>query len=216
MNNDRGARAWRASKERKVKRVRPTLDRTQRIEFLELVAQMASRSTFERKFNLTSADIEFYKREFDVESPDEARRLARRLRQENEDLHDIKILEETQKVREAEEVAQARLEALEAKRAADAIKPKKKIDINKIRQEDAERQRRFTEQQGKIEKPTKEWRLPFEEGRGTEEEQIDAFRRDIIYHGLAFTGKKFNVTSQQIKYEATRLGLNINWDIVRR
>lgn len=218
MNNlDRASRAWQAGKERKTTRSRPELDRVQRIEFLELVAQMASQSTFERKLGLTGADVVFYKKELDIESQDEARRLARKLRMVHDDEREANVIEQTAKAREAEQIAQARLEALEAKRATDSIeKTRKKPDINKIRQEDAERNRRFLESQAGVEKPEKDWRLPIAEGEGTETEQIDRFRRAIVYHGLSFTAKRYGATAQQIKYEAARRGLKINWDIVRR
>lgn len=217
MNTDRGSKAWKAGKERKIKRVRPILDRVQRIQFLELYAQMSSNTTFERKLGLSSADVAFYKRELDVESPDEARRLANKLKIKGEDEREAKLLERTQQVREAEEIAQARLEALEAKkRATEQAKPRKKIDINKVRQEDADRQKRFAAQHSAVSKPEKEWRLSMEQGAGSESEQIDRFRRAIIYHGLGFTVKTYGATTEQIKYEAARLGLKINWDIVRK
>ncbi len=217
MNNDKASRAWQASKNKGTTRVRPTLDRVQRIEFLELLAQMSSRSVFERKLGLLGSDIEFYKRELDVESPDEARRKANQMKRMGEDEREAQVLERTQQVREAEQVAQARLEALETKRAAEAAeKPRKKVDVNRIRQEDADRQRRFAESQSGIEAPTKEWRLKIEEGDGSEEDQKDRFRRSLVYHGLTFTAKKYGATTQQVKFEAARLGLKINWDIVRR
>jgi len=217
MSNDRGGRAWRAAKDKQTSRVRPTLDRPQRIEFLELVAQMSSRITFERKLGLNAADVEFYKREFDVESPDEARRLARSLRTAGDDEREARMLEETQKARDAEEIAQARLEALEAKKVADAAsKPARKVDVNKVRQEDAERQRRFAEQQAGVEKPDRTWELPMEEGQGSRAEQIDRFRRDLVYHGLSFVRRKHGATAQQARYEAARLGIKVNWDIIRK
>jgi len=217
MNDDRASRAWQASKNKGTTRVRPALDRVQRIEFLELLAQMTSRSVFERKLGLSGADIEFYKRELDVESPDEARRMARQLKLRSDDEKEANILEQAAKAREAQEVAQARLDEMEARRAAEAAeKPRTKVDIDAVRKEDAARQRRHVESQAGVEKPQKEWRLRIEEGDGTESDQIDRFRRSIVYHGLSFTAKKCGATTQQIRYEAARLGLKINWDIVRR
>lgn len=217
MNNDRASRAWQANKNKGTTRVRPSLDRVQRIEFLELVAQMSSIATFERKLGLTSADVAFYKRELDVESPDEARRKARKLQLQSDDEREARIVEQTRQVREAERIAQARLEVLEAQKAARELeKPARKTDINSVRHEDAERQRRLDEQLSAVKKPAKEWHLPMEAGSGSKEEQMDRFRRDIVYHGLGFTAKKHNVTPAQIRYEASRLKLSINWDIVRK
>jgi len=217
MNNDRASRAWQANKSKGTTRVRPSLDRVQRIQFLEMVAQMSSVSMFERKLGLTSADVASYRREFDVESPDEARRLARKLQLQSDDEREARIVEQTQIVREAEQIAQARLEALEAQKAARELeKPERNVDVNRVRQEDADRQRRFEEQQSSVKVPEKDWHLSIEAGSGSREEQVDRFRRSIVYHGLSFTAKKHNVTQGQIKHEASRLGLNINWDIVRR
>jgi hypothetical protein len=216
MNDDRASKAWKAGKERQSKRVRPALSHAQKIEFLELVAQMASRSTFERRLGLNASDITFYKKELDVESQDEARRLARALRSEHDEQKEAQVLEQLAHARQAEEVAQARLNELEArKQRAEAEKPRRKVDVNKVKQEDAERQRRFAAQQADLEEPKTEWRLPIEAGQGSEQEQIDRFRREIIYHGLSFVRKKHRATNVQIKWEATRLGLKINWDIVR-
>jgi hypothetical protein len=215
--SDREKRAWLANKNRGTTRVRPVLDRVQRIEFLELVAQMSGRSVFERKLSLNSADIEFYKQELDIESPDEARRLASKLKRQGDDERDAKLLEQTQQIRNAEEVAQARLEALETKRAAeDNARPRRETDINKVRQEDAERQRRFADQQESQEITAKAWNLPMEHDLGSKEEQADRFRREIMYRGLSFVNSKYGTTSNQVKIEAKRLGLSINWDIVRR
>ena len=201
---DREKCAWQASKKRGG-RERPELNRLQRIQFLKLVAQLATRSVFERKLGLSPADVEFYKTRMDIESGDEARRLARRLEMETDDATEARVLEQTQKAREAEEVAQQRLETLELQRQADVTDRAKnrKVDANAVRQEDAERQRRFAEQQAGVDKPKKEWKLPMEVGSGSREEQIDRFRRDCIYHGLAFVQKKYVATAQQIKWEAT-------------
>jgi hypothetical protein len=217
MNNDRASRVWKANKENNPARERPKLDRLQRIQFLELVAQMASRATFERKLDLSSADIEFYKKELDIESPDEARRLARRLQLQSDDEYEARVLEETRKVREAEETAQARLEALRAKKEKEAAnRSRPKVDVNKVRQEDADRQRLFEEQQSSLEEPDKPWRLSFEENAGSESEQIERFHMTITHRGLSFAAKRYGATPKQIRYEADRLGLSINWDIVRK
>lgn len=210
---DREKRAWAASKKR-TRRDKPTLTFAQRIEFLELVARMASSTEFERKLGLTSSDVENYKKLLNVESQDEARVLARKMKKENEEKREASIIEQTKCVREAEVVAQQRLEELEAKR--NATRPLKIVDANAIKMEDKERQRRFEAQQSKVEVPEKVWELPLEGTASQRAEQIDRFRRELIYHGFNFVRKKYNATNAQIKHEAIRLGLKINWDIVRR
>lgn len=217
MNDDRASRAWRASKNRKSTRKRPVLSTEEKIEFLGLVGQLASRTMFERKLSLTPGDVEFYKRELDVETPEEARRLARRLQQGDGTSREERAMNEPKKAREAEAVAQARLDELEAKkRAQEAEQPRRRVDLDEIRKQDAARQRILEQQENTLKAPKQEWQLPIEVGGGSKAEQIDRFRRDIIYHGMHFVQKKHNATPAQIKYEAARLGLKIDWDIVRR
>jgi hypothetical protein len=143
---------------------------------------------------------------------------------------EAEILEQTQQARAAEKIANERLQKLRRTTVVHKRSTKtedlpddqiifERKDItkaNKIRQEDAERQRRFAAQQADLEKPKTEWRLPIEPDGGSETEQIDRFRRDIIYHGFAFLRRKYDANPTQIKWEAARLGLNIKWDTIRR
>lgn len=198
-------------------RERPSLSQEQRIEFLELIAGLATPSIMERKLDLSPSDIEHYKRELDVTSPDEARRKARRMRTDFATEREARIMAENAKAKEAQRIAQARLEELEARRNQEAAeRTYEKPDINEIRKEDAERQRRLEASQSSVQKPNKEWKLPIEDDGGTITEQIDRFRRNIVYRGMSFTCTHYNATPQQIRYEASRLGIKVNWDIVRR
>lgn len=213
---EREKRGWKASKARKPIHKRPVLSRKERIEFLELVAQLSGRSTFERKLGLSPSDVEFYKKELNVESQDEARRLARQFKAQSVEQSEVNIQKETKKAREAEQVANKRLDTLQANKERKAADKKSTVNVDSVRKEDADRQRRFAEQQAGLAKPDKEWRLPMEENGGSEAEQIDRFRREIIYHGFSFLRAKYNgVSSSQVKWEAARLGMQIQWDIVR-
>jgi len=210
---DREKRAWQTGKKRPARR-RPSLTTAQRIEFLDLVARMAPASEFERKLNLTSGDVEFYSNELNVKSQQEARRMHRQMKHENKELIEAKAIAENKKVREAEATAQQRLDEIAARR--EAVRPVKKPDVLAIKTEDAERQRRLAEQQAKTDVPAKEWQLPVEGTEAQRHEQIDRFRRELLYHGFSFVRKKYNATNAQIKFEAQRLGLKINWEVVRR
>lgn len=210
---DREKRAWQAGKKR-ARRERPNLTIPQRIEFLELLARMASNSEFERRLGLSAGDIQHYKKSLDVETADEARTLARKMKQENTEKREASIIEQTKQVREAEAVAQQRLEEIESKRNAE--RPVSKVDATAIKREDADRQRRFAAQQAETEVPAKEWRLPVEGNKAQRQELVDRFRRELVYHGFSFVRKKYGASNAQIKFEAQRLGLKINWDIVRR
>ena len=212
--SDREKRAWQAGKGRKPAHKRPELKAAQRIEFLELVAQMASQGTFERKLGLNAGDVAFYKKEFDIESQNEARRLARKLKKESGESREEQVLKEVAKARDAELVANNRLKELESRQKKE---PKAKRSTNDVRQEDADRQRRFTAQQKVLQEPSVEWRLPIVPDEGSEAEQIARFRREITYRGFTFLRRKYtDVTLGQVKWEAARLGLDINWDLVKR
>lgn len=210
---DREKRAWQAGKKR-AHREKPNLTISQRIEFLELVARMASASEFERRLGLSAGDIQHYKKMLDVESQDEARVLARKMKQDNAEKREASIIEQTKKVREAEAVAQERLDEIEAKRNVE--RPVKEVDTTAIKREDADRQRRFAAQQAETDVPAKEWKLPVEGNAAQRQELVDRFRRELVYHGFSFVRKKYGATNTQIKFEAHRLGLKLNWDIVRR
>lgn len=197
-----------------MKKERPNLTLAQRIQFLQLFIKMSGQSTFERVLGLDAADVAHYKKMLDVESPEEARVLLRKLKRENQEAQEARIMEQTKRVREAQDVANKRLEELEAKRSAN--KPPKQYDANAIKQEDANRQRKWEQSQEKVSKPKKEWTLVLEGSESQREETVNRFRRDIVNRGIAFCRKKYNATENQLRFEAKRLKLNIDWDIVRR
>lgn len=222
---ERDTRKWQSQKKR-TKRERPQLTIQQRITFLELLSQMASSTVFERKLGLSSNDIQYYKKILNIESQEEARLLLRKIKREDADKREVNILEQTAKAREAEEIANKRLQELQDKKATKTIEPKSRPNITEVRKDDAVRQRRHEELQNmppspaknvspskrhKIIKSRNEWRLPIDD-----HDSIDRFKRDIKNHGFSFIEKKYGATSSQVKAEAKRLGLQINWDIVRR
>jgi hypothetical protein len=217
---EREKRAWKEGAKPR-KRDRPNLTMPQRIEFLKLVAQLASNSTFERKFGLDPADVEYYKKQFDVESQDDARRLYKRLEIDMIEGNEERIISETGKARDAEAVANLRLKELELRKTIE--KREKAVgtpDGNKVRAEDAERQQRFQQEQeaqtAEALSKSEPWFLPLE---GTESDRrgiTERFRRDIEHCGMQFCINKYQASPIQLKAEATRLGLRINWDRVKR
>src|SRR6185436_6189325 len=130
------------------------------------------------------------------------------------------IISETSRARRAEEVANARLKELELKRAVErSQKPDNTPTQNEVRIEDAERQRRFDEQQRIIEEEALSkgdgWVLPLEGSDAEKRGIVERFRKDIEYCGMTFCLNKYHVTPIQIKAEAARLKLKINWDRVK-
>jgi autonomous glycyl radical cofactor GrcA len=216
---ERDAKIWQDQKSRP-KTERKQLTLAERIKFVELVSQLATPGTFERHLGLAANDIEHYKKQFNIESQDEARCLLRKLRKADADKNEARAIEQISRVREAEIIANERLKELEARKQA-SVEPKPKPDINVVRKEDAERQRRFeaSEKDKKVDvayrKALKDgglvWQLPIDS-----HDSVERFRREIMNRGFSFCFKKYGATANQIKTEAERLKLKINWDIVRR
>jgi len=213
--SDREMRAWKEGKNRSSSHERPKLTKDQRVQFLKLMAKMSGNATFERELNLRPSDVEFYKKDMDVESADEARRLAKRFAKDLIEASEAEIIAETKKMRQAEAIANERLRELDEKRNTPV--ERKKVDVNKMKEEDAARQRLHHAQQEKTSEPSRVWHLP-DESRTQDQrlEEIDRFRREILYRGLSFCHKKYDASAEQIKFEAKSLGLKINWDMVRR
>lgn len=198
---------------------RPILTRSQRIEFLKMLSKLSNNSAFERKFGLTASDITFYKKQFDVESQDDARRAYRKLEAEIEDVSEATKIEEIQKARDAEKTANTRLKEMELDKAKESAKLKKTLDPNAIRADDAKRQKLFAAQQDEADKavtPEEVWQLPLEGSNVEKTDKIERFRKDIQYQGLQFCVNKYGVSPKQIKAEANRLGLKIRWDSTKR
>lgn len=217
---EREKRAWKDGAKR-TKRDRPKLTMPQRIEFLKLIAQLASNSTFERKLGLDPADIDYYKKQLDVESQDDARRLYKRLEIDVIEGNEERIISETSKARSAEETANLRLKELELRRT---IERREKAagtpDGNKVRAEDAERQQRFQEEQdsqtSEALNKSEPWSLPLEGSESDRRSMTERFRRDIEYCGIQFCVNKYQANLLQLKAEAARLKLKINWDRIKR
>lgn len=195
---------------------RKNLNNKECIEFLKLAARMASGVEFERRFGFNKADIDYYLNLLDIKSPQEARDKFKQLSTTLDQNNRIAIIEETKKTREAEAVAQQRLDEFNAKK--NAIKPIKKVNKNKIKKNEAKKQKRWLKQQEEAKNivPEQAWNLPLEGTQSQRLEQIERFRREITYQGMGFVRKKYSVTNMQIKFEANKLSLGINWDIVRK
>lgn len=217
---EREKRAWKEGAKPR-KRDRPNLTMPQRIEFLKMVAQLASNTAFERKLGLSVADVDFYKKEFNVESQDDARRLYKRLEIDMIEGNEERIISETGKARDAEAIANLRLKELELRKVREQReKAVEKPDGNKVRAEDAERQQRFVQEQAAQQEEalnkSEPWLLPLEGSESDRRGIIERFRRDIENCGMQFCVNKYQASPIQIKAEATRLNLRLNWDRVKR
>ena len=214
--SERERRAWQESKNAQPIHKRPELNKQERIRFLELFSKMSSRATYERELGLNQSDIEYFKQELGVLTENDARIKFRQMKRDNEESTEARLLEETRKMREAEQVANKRLEELELKKRLD--KPEVVIDVKAIQEEDASRQRRFAEQQDvkENEQPVEVWHLELTGSKDSQIIQIEQFKRDIQNRGINFCASKYAATHKQVRYEARRLGLKIDWNQVRR
>jgi hypothetical protein len=219
---EREKQAWQAGKNsRRV--TRPELNAKQKEKFLKLISELASPILFERELNLSQADVLFYKNEFSIETQDDARRALRRLVTDTDEVVQARVRDNIQQQRAAEAVAQERLDEFEQKKISDSASKRAAnraaINPDTIRNDDAERQKRLVESQEKLaasKAAMSDWRLELDGRASFDEERISAFGHDIIERGFNFCIQKYGATSREIKAEATRLNLKIDWDLVRR
>jgi hypothetical protein len=193
-----------------------SLGREDKLVFLKLVSQMAGYSTFERKLNLNRSEVDRYKQSLDVETPDEARLLLKKLEREASAEDEAKLALKVKQTRERERLANLRLDQEEIVKNSTAQPPVKQVDVTALRESESEAQRRLEAELNATVKPDVAWLLPLSGSQSNRELQVDAFRRDIENRGLNFCSNKYEATAAQIKFEANRLGLKINWDRIRR
>ena len=220
--SEREKQAWQSGKQIK-RTARPELNTKQKERFLKLIAELASPILFERELGLSQGDIAFYKNEFSIETQDDARRALRRLVTDTDEVVQARVRDNIQQQRSAEAVAQQRLDQIEKKKVQDSATKRAKnraaINPDATRQEDAERQKKFVESQEKAAATAaamSDWRLELDGRASFDAERISAFKHDIIQHGLNFCIQKYGATARELKAEATRLNIKIDWDLVRR
>jgi len=195
----------------------------QKERFLQLIAEVRSPIYFQRELNLSAREVDALKEEYGVENPDEARRALRKLARESEEDVQARMRDNIQQQREAEAVAQRRLEQLEAKKrqevASRRAEKRANIDSTAVRQEDAERQHRLNKQLEKadaVKSTINDWRLELDGRQSFDDEIIAGFEADLIHRGVQFCIQKYSASSRELKAEAQRLGLQLDWDTLRR
>jgi hypothetical protein len=206
---------WQRSKNR-LPVEREELDYKQKKIFLKLIAELRSPAYFERELNMNRSDIEYFKRELDIQSQDEARRALRKLN-DNEEADEVK--RNMRQSYKAEAIANKRLQEYETKqREKEQIRRelvRAELDPLAIKKEDAVRQRRFEKQeQDALQNVKDEWKLPLDGIKDAE--LIELFKNDISHRGMNFCINKYNASSHAIKAEAIRLNLDVDWDRVTR
>lgn len=176
------------------------------ITFLKLVANLQGSAVFERKLGMNRREVERYKTKLGVDSQEKARILLRDLEAQSQSRLDA-LAAEVRKAQLTQAVAQARLDEYEEQKKLAKLKKAatNKVDPEKVAKEDAERQRRFEESQPTL---TDSWRLPAEAS-------VRLFESDLKHRGLAFTANKYNATKKQVKAEAIRLEIRVDWDTLK-
>lgn len=212
---EREVRAYRIKKDQRPAG-RKTLPRDEVKLFLRLVSEMASSTEFETKLTMNRADIDYYKREMDLEDPGEARRLLRDMDIEDVRAQDDRIEENRLQAREAEEVANVKLKEYGVNELKERTKRAKQqqLDPSVVADADAERQRLFAVR-ALMDVPVTEWRLPEVDGP-LRSDIIRRFQHELTQQGWNFCRIKYGCTSTDLKSEAGRLKLRINWDLVPR
>jgi hypothetical protein len=211
---EREARAYRAKKNQKPAQ-RKELPRDEVKLFLRLVSEMASSTEFETKLDMRRADIDYYKQQLDVEDPREARSTLMSMDLEDARARDDRVEDNRRQAREAEAAANARLKEYEAEEARQqSVRAEKQLDPSAIADADSDRQRLF-EAQKTLSEPETDWRLPEVDGQ-LRNDIIRRFQHELLQQGWNFCRTKYGCTSDDLKSEARRLGLRINWDLVPR
>jgi len=195
----------------------------QKERFFQLVSEVRSPVYFQRELNLSPREVDALKEQLGVENPDDARRALRRLATETEESVQARIRENIQKQREAEAVAQRRLEELENKKreaaAAKRAANRADLDGDMVRQEDADRQRLFDKQQEEsvAQRTTiMDWRLELDGRDSFDADIISSYKNDLVNRGINFCIQKYNASARELKSEAERLGVRLNWDTLRK
>jgi hypothetical protein len=195
----------------------------EREKFFKLVAEVRSPIYFLRELNLSPREVDALKQEYCVENPDDARRALRGLAKETEDQLQARMRDNIQKQREAEAVAQKRLNEFESKKkeeaAANRAANRAGLDGDLIRQEDAQRQRRLVEQQEHSDAGSAsimDWRLELDGRQSFDDEIIALFKNDLLNLGINFCIQKYGANSRELKSEADRLGVKLSWDTLRK
>lgn len=206
---------WQRQKAQKATPVQD-LSREQTMVFLQLVAELRTPVLFERKLGLSRREIEHHKARLGVENQESARRLLSVMQRESQEEYEERVLSNVQAQREAEEAANRRLQELESSRQV-THKPMTQDEINTIKLDDKARQQRFDKQQAAAEAAEGQsgtWNLPLNGIR--DEDTIALFESDIKSRGFTFCINKYGASQADIRREAIRLGLRIDWDRVRR
>jgi hypothetical protein len=183
---------------------RPRLNETQERKFYELVARMASSVDFQMELGLDLRDVQYYMRSLQIGNADDAR-LRLRAVEKSKPVRKPRITKEIEdkNKRLQEQVTKA----MEKKERA------KKPDLKEVRRKEREAQARLDK---KNKQSVSEWRLPnLSNNEEVNKALINTFENDIK-KGLQFCKKKYNATNKDIKAEAARLNLVINWDMIPR
>jgi len=159
--------------------------------FLKLIIECAPLGNFNVYLNMSPRDIDLHKKRLNIRTIDDAKKMLRSLTPAPEPL----------------------VKKSEPKPVVESSKTKTALKVKKMTRAKNEKQMKKIKQNfEKTKKPiVSEWRLP-----ETDSDSINQFYRRIIGLGLSFCANMYNVQTKDIKAEANRLKLKIDWDLVKR
>lgn len=187
--------------------------------FLELIASLASPIIFERKLGLAKNDIEFYKRQLDITSRDEARGLLKDLQKRDTTEREERINSNTVTQQKVEEERNQSLDKSNEQKATKETEQRssrlERRDPVRIAAEDAERQKKLEASNEDAQRVQEGgWQLSLN-GVGDADKK-GLFYSDIVHRGINFCTSKYNTTKSELINEARRLKIKVDWDNVRR
>lgn len=159
--------------------------------FLKLIVECAPLGNFNIYLNMSPRDVDLHKKHLNIRSADDAKKMLKNL---------APVPEPLVKKSEQKPVVSVNKTKI-VQKTKKMTKAKNEKQMKKIR-----------ENFEKTKKPViSDWRLP-----ETDSESVSQFYRRIIGLGLSFCANMYNATTKDIKAEANRLNLKIDWDLVKR
>jgi hypothetical protein len=207
---DRDKRLYRANKERRRTSARELTEEETNL-FLTIVAEHRGSGELEVKLGLSRADAEEIKARLGIDLPQDARSLLNRRAEENIERTEAEMQKRRLAAKAEQRERQARQNAMDDQsRVLKVDDGNLQMSSQQAKSEWREREKRASREQVKAEESA--WRLP----RGEEFEIVDRFKTDILIRGMRFCVDKYGIEAKDIRAEAERLGLGIDWSLIHR
>ncbi len=190
------------------------LDKTQFNKFLQLIAEARNSGDFEIYLGLNRREIELLKRQLNIDSSEDARKMLQNVAEYEKKYQEIQLDEQRKIALTARLAAEKRLKEFELQKQTEKEKrialAKKVLNVSKIKKQDSARQKKFAaSQQPKLQKEQSAWHL-------SDEDTPEQFQQLLVSRGWGFIRDKYGISNQDIKNEVLRLKLKVNFDLIPR